>query len=459
MNCYLFVDFGSTNTKITLVDIEKEDIIGTAKAYTTVETDVMIGYNNALELLHKKTGTDYTVVKSLACSSAAGGLKIIAIGLVPELTSEAAKRAALGAGAKVIHTYSHNLNKSEAEAIVNSNADIILLAGGTNGGDSRCIIHNAHMLADYGVRVPVVVAGNKSAEDEIIEIFKDRVDFHLAENVMPKINKLNVESARETIRSIFMNNIVHAKGMTHVESNIDNILMPTPAAVLKAAQTLSEGTENEAGLGDLIVLDIGGATTDVHSAAEGDPTQGSVFLYGLPEAFLKRTVEGDLGMRYSLPTVADVQGPHGLRHYLSKEYKYNIEEEVKKRNEHTDFISENAKDLAFDCAVAKVCADVSMGRHVGVLTPVYTGCGASFQQEGKDLTQLRYIIGTGGILVYNPNYREIMEACKFREDDPFSLKPKNPQFLLDKEYILSAMGLLATEDPDMAIRIMKKHLV
>ena len=72
MNCYLFVDFGSTNTKITLVDIEKEDIIGTAKAYTTVETDVMIGYNNALELLHKKTGTDYTVVKSLACSSAAG---------------------------------------------------------------------------------------------------------------------------------------------------------------------------------------------------------------------------------------------------------------------------------------------------------------------------------------------------------------------------------------------------
>ena len=115
--------------------------------------------------------------------------------------------------------------------------------------------------------------------------------------------------------------------------------------------------------------------------------------------------------------------------------------------------------MAFDCAVAKVCADVSMGRHVGVLTPVYTGCGASFQQEGKDLTQLRYIIGTGGILVYNPNYKEIMDACKFREDDPFSLKPKNPQFLLDKEYILSAMGLLATEDPDMAIRIMKKHLV
>lgn len=459
MKCYLFVDFGSTNTKITLVDIEKEEIAGTAKSYTTVETDVMTGYNNALQILQKKIGNDYEVVKSLACSSAAGGLKIIAIGLVPELTSEAAKRAALGAGAKIINTYSHNLNKTEAQEIVNSNADIILLAGGTDGGDSRCITHNAGMLAEQGVNVPVVVAGNKSASDEVISIFKDKVEYHIAENVMPKINKLNVESARETIRNIFMNNIVKAKGMTHIEQNIDNILMPTPAAVLKAAQTLSEGTDEEKGLGDLAVLDIGGATTDVHTAADGDPTQGSIFLYGLPEAFLKRTVEGDLGMRYSLPTVAEVSGPHGLKHYLSKEYKYNIEEEVRKRNEHTDFISTEEKDLQFDCAVAKVCADISMKRHTGVLTPVYTGCGASFQQEGKDLTRLACVIGTGGILVYNSYYKEIMQACAFREDDPFSLKPKNPKFLLDKDYILSAMGLLATENPGMAIRILKKHLI
>ncbi len=459
MKCYLFVDFGSTNTKITLVDIEKEEIAGTAKSYTTVETDVMTGYNNALQILQKKIGNDYEVVKSLACSSAAGGLKIIAIGLVPELTSEAAKRAALGAGAKIINTYSHNLNKTEAQEIVNSNADIILLAGGTDGGDSRCITHNAGMLAEQGVKVPVVVAGNKSASDEVISIFKDKVEYHIAENVMPKINKLNVESARETIRNIFMNNIVKAKGMTHIEQNIDNILMPTPAAVLKAAQTLSEGTDEEKGLGDLAVLDIGGATTDVHTAADGDPTQGSIFLYGLPEAFLKRTVEGDLGMRYSLPTVAEVSGPHGLKHYLSKEYKYNIEEEVRKRNEHTDFISTEEKDLQFDCAVAKVCADISMKRHTGVLTPVYTGCGASFQQEGKDLTRLACVIGTGGILVYNSYYKEIMQACAFREDDPFSLKPKNPKFLLDKDYILSAMGLLATENPGMAIRILKKHLI
>ncbi|PIE97975.1 MAG: MutL protein [Treponema sp.] len=459
MNCFLFVDFGSTNTKITLVDSDKEEIVATAKAYTTVETDVMTGYNNALSKINEQV-QDYTVIKSLACSSAAGGLKIIAIGLVPELTSEAAKRAALGAGAKVINTYSHNLTISETQEIINSNADIILLAGGTNGGDKNCILHNAKMLKEHGVKVPVVVAGNKSAADEICEIFGDSVEYHIVENVMPKINKLNVENARETIRQIFMENIVKAKGMKNIQDKIDGLIMPTPAAVLKAAEILSKGTDDEEGLGDLLIVDIGGATTDVHSAADGDPSSSGVFLYGLEEPFMKRTVEGDLGMRYSIPSVVEVAGKRGLRRYLPNEKQYDVEAEVKKRNTETSFISQTEKDLDFDSAIAKICVDISMKRHVGTLRQVYNGSnGASFQQEGKDLTCTPYLIGTGGILVYNSRYKDILEAGLFREDEPFSLKPKKPKFLLDKKYILSAMGLLATVNPDMAIRILKKNLV
>ena len=139
MDCYLLIDFGSTYTKVTLVDIEREEIVATEKAYTTVETDVTIGYNEALKRLFFKIGQEVNIVKKLACSSAAGGLKIIALGLVPELTAEAAKRAALGAGARVIKTYSHNLNNSELSEIKGSNADMILLAGGTDGGNYECI--------------------------------------------------------------------------------------------------------------------------------------------------------------------------------------------------------------------------------------------------------------------------------------------------------------------------------
>src|SRR5690554_5667504 len=138
MDAYLFIDFGSTFTKLTLIDVEKEEIIATDKSYTTVESDVTIGYENALKKLNNKVKDDYKIVKRLACSSAAGGLKIVAIGLVPELTAEAAKRAALGAGARVIKTYSFNLNNDELKEIKESNADMILLAGGTNGGNSDC---------------------------------------------------------------------------------------------------------------------------------------------------------------------------------------------------------------------------------------------------------------------------------------------------------------------------------
>ncbi len=458
-NAYLFVDFGSTNTKVTLIDIEKEEIIATAKAYTTVETDVMTGYHHAMELLNREAGSDYTIVKSLACSSAAGGLKMIALGLVPELTSEAAKRAALGAGAKMIGVYSHNINKTEAREIAESNADMILLAGGTDGGNSECIIHNAKRLAEFGIRVPVVVAGNKSARDEIEELFEGKVDYYVAENVMPKLNQLNVESARETIRSIFMKNITKAKGMTHVQEEISGIVMPTPAAVLKAAEVFSEGTDDEDGIGDLVIIDIGGATTDVHSVAEGAPSKSSVFLRGLEEPFSKRTVEGDLGMRYSIPSVVEVAGKRMLRGYLGTRYEYNIDEEVKRRNSNPGFIAENDKDLNFDRAIAKICTRISMLRHAGEVEQVYSPTGLMYQQTGKDLMELPVVIGTGGILVYTKQPEEILEACKFTMEEPQSLKPRNPKYYLDMNYILSSMGLLATIDPDMAVRVMKKYIL
>ena len=459
MNCYLFVDFGSTNTKLTLVDIDNEVIVATAKAYTTVETDVIIGFNEAFEQI-KQTVGDFTLVKSLACSSAAGGLKIIAIGLVPELTSEAAKRAALGAGGKVIATYSHHLNSDEVEAIVHSNADIVLLAGGTDGGDSACILHNARALKEHGISVPVVVAGNKSASDDIKVIFGSTSEYYIVENVMPKINKLNVEPARETIRNIFMKNIVKARGMQKVEQYIDSLIMPTPAAVLKAAEVLAKGTENEDGIGELAIIDIGGATTDIHTACYGDPTNAGVFVSGLEEPYLKRTVEGDLGMRYSIQSVVDVAGLRMLRRYLPGHEQYNIEAEIEKRTKDTSFISTSEKDMNFDVAIAKLCADISMERHAGTIKQVYAGGdGTMWQQEGKDLTTLPYLVGTGGILVYNKNYADIMQASLASQHNPSSLKPKSPKLLLDRKYLLAAMGLLATEQPDMAVRILKREVL
>lgn len=460
LNAYLLIDFGSTYTKLTAVDLENEEILATAKDITTVQTDIMIGFNKAFEALSEKLkGKDVNYINKFACSSAAGGLKMVAIGLVPELTAEAAKRAALGAGARVLKVYSYELTHKEIDEIKNSKLDIILLAGGTDGGNKDCIIHNAKMLAEADIRLPIVVAGNKVAVDDIEDIFKkSNMYYKVTENVMPKLNVLNVEPAREEIRKIFMEKIVEAKGMKNAESFINGILMPTPAAVLKAARVLSEGSDKEEGIGDIIVIDIGGATTDVHSIADGEPTKPGVTVRGLEEPFAKRTVEGDLGMRYSALSLWEASGTRRIQKYLMDK-SVDVESECKFRTENINMVPQTKEQIKFDEAMAKVATEIAMERHVGIIESMYTPMGVIYTQVGKDLLQTKYMIGTGGVLVHSNNPGEILKAGMFDKENPTYLKPEHPELLLDKTYILSAMGLLAEDHPDMAVRIMKKYLV
>ena len=131
MRPILLIDFGSTYTKLTAVDVEGEVILGTAASYTTVQTDIGDGLRKGLQLLEEKTGKlDYE--KTYACSSAAGGLRMVASGLVPELTSEAAKLASLGAGAKIVGLYSYQMTEEDIEEIGRLKPDIFLLVGGTD---------------------------------------------------------------------------------------------------------------------------------------------------------------------------------------------------------------------------------------------------------------------------------------------------------------------------------------
>ncbi|HWR43941.1 methylaspartate mutase accessory protein GlmL [Sporomusa sp.] len=458
MNNVLLIDFGSTYTKITAVDIDQEQVLGTARGITTVETDIMDGLNQALEALFARTGKlEFSQV--LGCSSAAGGLKMIAVGLVPEMTAEAAKRAALGAGAKVLKVFSHELSEYEIEEIAELKPDIILLAGGTDGGNQKVIVHNAKMLAELGMDVPVVVAGNKSVTPTVVKILSEKLtEVRPTENVMPKLDELNIEPARVVIRDIFLKRITEAKGLTRANKMVDRLVMPTPAAVLKAAELLSQGGGGEKGLGDLMVMDIGGATTDVYSIAKGDPTVGGVSLKGLAEPFGKRTVEGDLGMRYSAGALLKAAGAAMIASYAgvtpeeAAAYVARVEADI-------DHLPESEAEAAIEIAMGKACVRLSAERHVGHLVVYYTPFGISHVQNGKDLTKVATVIGTGGVIVNNPEPEEILKGILFDETDPEVLKPQQPEFLIDKDYIMASMGLLGEEYPAVAVRMMKKYIV
>ncbi len=458
MSNYLLIDFGSTFTKLCAVDSINESVIGTASYSTTVETDITIGYHKALEMLFDKIGKVIDFEQVIACSSAAGGLKMAAIGLVKELTVEAAKRVCLGAGAKVDLVFSHHLNKSEVNQIVEKKIDIILLAGGSDGGNFESVIYNARLLGKAGIKVPIVYAGNKSAQDEIKEIFDEyQINGYICENVMPEINVLNIESAKEQIREIFLKQIIEAKGIKKIEEQINKVILPTPLAVLEAAKLLSEGYLNEKGLGEIVVVDIGGATTDIYSICT-TTKRSDVIIQGLEEPFAKRTVEGDLGMRYSALGIIKSLSEREIN-FIKEDKKIDIIEEVKKRYNNVTFLPENEHDELVEKFLAEICAYRAMHRHCGKITEVLTPMGKVYNQIGKDLSEINYVIGTGGIIIKSKYKYDILKQTTNILNNPIELRPIEPDYLIDSEYIMAAMGLLSKIEPMLALRIMKKYLV
>ena len=456
MKAVLLIDFGSTYTKLTAVDVDAECILGTAAAYTTVQTDINEGLNEGLRLLEEKTGK-LQYEKCYACSSAAGGLRMITSGLVPELTGEAAKLASLGAGAKVVGVYAFQLTEDDLEDIQAAKPDIFLLVGGTDGGNTECILHNAKALATLKPEFPIVVAGNRTAARQCQRILEG-CEVYLCPNVMPRFGVLQIEPTQKQIREIFLNRIIQAKGLSKAAELLSDIMMPTPSAVLQAVELLAQGYEGEGGIGELICVDVGGATTDVYSVADGMPEQMQTVFKGLPEPYAKRTVEGDIGMRYSIQGIVDAAGIDRVCK-LSGLSRKRAEELVAYLKEHTETVPAGGDELEkLDFALASLAIEEAVRRHAGTIEETYTMMGLTYVQEGKNLTRVKNIVVTGGSLIHTARTEQIAANALYSPAQPASLRPKQANVLVDRTYMLAAMGLLSSYYPKTALAIMKKEL-
>jgi uncharacterized protein (TIGR01319 family) len=453
----LLVDFGSTYTKLVAVDLDEGCIVGQTESLTTAETDITRGLMKGLRKLEEAGLPAAAFRHRLACSSARGGLRVIAIGLVPQLTVEAARRAALGAGARILRSYAHKLSSAELQGIIAQKPDMILLAGGTDGGDYDVIVHNARLLASASLSVPIVVAGNKDAIPLVQEAFSGQKEVHFAANVLPHLGQLNPEPARACIRQVFMEKIVEAKGIRNAERFVQRVLMPTPMAVLRAAQLLAEGTKQERGVEDLMVIDVGGATTDVHSVARGEPTQTTVVTRGLPEPYAKRTVEGDLGLRISAVSLLAAVGEERLSEFIGFP-NLDLPATVQRLATHVGTVPSTARDVAIDLGMTKAAVRLSVERHVGTLSEHFLPMGFCHIQEGKDLTALPTLIGTGGAFRYLKERRQALSEALYRTEEPFLLRPRSPRMYVDRCYIMWAMGLVAELSPTWALKLMKDNL-
>lgn len=466
MESVTLIDFGSTFTKATLVDLKEARIVDSFATPSTVGVDAQIGLDACFERIEKQIGKKrFEQSKKLATSSAAGGLRMVVVGLTANLSITAGRNAAFGAGAKIIKSYAGALSAADLQEMESMNMEIILLCGGYEGGNVSMVKHNAVMLADLHKNgtVPIVYAGNCDLIREIkILLGRKHKELFVVNNIIPQVGVVDAGPAVELIRNIFLERIVNMKGLGRVKAALDAIVMPTPAAVLEAGELLSRGCEGEDGLGPLMIVDIGGATTDVHSYCDSKPVAGAKMI-GAEEPYAKRTVEADLGMRESCGLTALEAGLDRFASDLGVEEE-QIRQALSRRLDNIDFLpdqqAENSvAETDFDQQIAKYACRFAVRRHCGHVEAAFSKV-SSRVQLGKNLASIETVIGTGGPIINSKNPAEVLGETLLSEKDERlnALLPATARLMVDADYVFYAAGMLRTINPETALKIMKSSL-
>lgn len=394
-------------------------LLGQGFAPTTVaHGDVGMGVEAARAQLEAQVGALEPGL-TVATSSAAGGLRMTVHGLTQKMTAMAAREAALGAGGVVEHVTAGRMTELDLERVDEVAPGLILLAGGVEGGDSEVVLFNAKQLRKLSARPIVVFAGNSSAAPEAVRVLEDAgFRVRLTQNVYPSVDELDIVPARHAIHDAFEEHITHAPGMERISEFVTGRILPTPGAVLIAAEALAGE------LGDLLVVDVGGATTDVHSVTNGSPEIAAIATD--PQPYAKRTVEGDLGTYVSARHVAELMPPAERPELLPPA------------------VPSTPEEIASAVALARTATLTAVERHTGRLVHLYTPKGRQTVAKGRDLTACRLLVGTGGALTRLPGGAGILAEVRAPAGGGERLlPPSDAEVALDRHYVMAACGALA----------------
>ena len=450
----LVAEIGSTTTVVNAFDHLESDnpvFLGQGQAPTSVkEGDVNIGLQAAIEDMKKNLHIENEKLEytnMLATSSAAGGLRMTVHGLVYDMTVKAAKEAALGAGANIHLITAGKLSKVDMIKLDRIKPNIILIAGGVDYGERETALYNSELIAASDLNIPVIYAGNIAVADDvklIFESYSKEKNLHIVPNVYPKIDILNIEPTREVIQDIFEKHITEAKGMEKIREMVNGPIIPTPGAVMKASKILKDE------IGDLVTIDVGGATTDIHSVTEGTEKVNKILVE--PEPVAKRTVEGDLGVFINKRNIVDIIKIEKLEKELNM-----TPEDIEKFTNSDIAIPETEEHKRFIERLTKEAAIVSINRHAGGYR-TYFGSKSDTLAFGKDLTAVKWIVGTGGALTRLTAREEILNSIsQFNRADKL-LPTAEAKILIDNDYIMASLGVLSSLNKEAAIKLLLKSL-
>lgn len=431
-------DFGSTFTKLRVVTPDGR-MVGSTQ-YPTVHGDALVGLTAARQQLEYDHPTaDFA--ETLACSSAGGGLRMAVVGLERDLTVEAARQAALSAGARVTTVVSAGLEgATDAVELLAGQPDIILLVGGTNGGDEVTLRESAKALSELGGdHVPVVIAGNEVVQDEAAKWLRNAGwTVAQAPNVMPAIRTFSPSGVREVLRRLFISHVIGGK-LGGGEQLKQLVQMATPDAVLRGTELLASLLTQRGIAAGLIVVDVGGATTDVHSALPGGRQPQGYKRALLPQSTSARSVEADLGVRWNALGILEAAREEGL---LDAVETAKLGDHAAAREQEPTYLSDCQSEADVDRRLTMLAITVALRRHVGRERLTLTPDGAVLAREGRDLTEASLLIGTGGPLrSLDPADLDACLASALGRGR--LLLPRHALTSIDHDYVLAAAGLLA----------------
>jgi uncharacterized protein (TIGR01319 family) len=473
----LATDCGSTTTKAILIENRQGHyrLKARGEAPTTVEApydDVTVGALNAIRELEELTGMKLISPEGkvwitnpgeeegadlfLSTSSAGGGLQMTVAGVVKSMSAESAERAALGAGAIIIDVIAVDDGRKDyqkVERIRQLRPDMILMSGGTDGGNVNHLVEIAEMLlsADprprlgQGAPLPVIYAGNKEAFPAIRELLENRVSLRQVPNLRPSLEQENLMPAREAIHDLFLEHVMQqAPGYSKLSSWVSSGIMSTPNAVGRIMQTIAEQRSIT-----VLGVDIGGATTDVFS----------VFRNAQGAGVFNRTVSANLGMSYSVCNVLTEAGEENILQWLPFETtKSDMRNQLRNKMIRPTTIPQRLEDLQIEQAVAREALRLAFEHHRSLARGL-TGMqqqrtiGDVLNQKNSggtlvDMMNLDMIVGSGGVLSHAP--RRAQSALMMMD----AYQPEGVTLLtVDSIFMMPQLGILSTILPEAATQV------
>jgi uncharacterized protein (TIGR01319 family) len=474
INVILATDCGSTTTKAILIERVGDGFRQTfrGEAPTTVEepvADVTVGVINAAtevgelagrrlvnergELIRPAQGKDGCDIY-ISTSSAGGGLQMMVAGIVREMTAASAKRAALGAGAIVMDVIAANdkrLPHEQIQRIRELRPDMILVSGGTDGGNTAKVVEIAERIAParpqprFGknYRMPLIYAGNKDATDPVRAALGDSVELFVVPNLRPVLERENLGPARDRIHDLFLEHVMaHAPGYEKLISWADAPIMPTPGAVGDILQMIAK----QHGI-NAVGVDIGGATTDVFSVFSGT---------------FNRTVSANLGMSYSISNVCAETGMANVLRWVHIDMnERELRNRVKNKMIRPTTIPQTREALIFEQAVSREALRLAYLQHKEFATTLkgvqqQRTVGDLFSQEkgGRSIVDnmaLDLLVASGGVLSHAPR----MQQTAAMLIDAF--EPEGITTLAkDSIFMMPHLGVLAQVYPKAAIEVFER---